>query len=101
MFPNRERLAQLYSERKEQETPKMHARRPNAFKTPSYPLSGMSLKKIKQAITPVCHAMPSCFAILGGARAPLGIFRAMLDDPRMTLDIVKRNPLLGIQNEQL
>lgn len=42
-----------------------------------------------------------CFAILGGTRAPLRIFHAVLDNPRMTLDLLQWNSLLGVQNKQL
>jgi hypothetical protein len=46
----------------------------------------------------------SCFAVLGLAGTSLQhliIFDTMLDDPRMPLDVVQRNPLLGVQDKQL
>lgn len=51
-----------------------------------------------------CVENGSCFVLLGRPGTPLQrsiIFDTVLDDPRMPLDVVQRNPLLGVQDKQL
>jgi hypothetical protein len=46
----------------------------------------------------------SCFLGLGGTRAPfhsLLLLRAVLDNPGMALDLIERNSLRRIKNQQL
>jgi hypothetical protein len=46
----------------------------------------------------------SCFALLGRTRTALHsaiVFLAVLDNPRMTLDLLEGNSLSGIKNKKL
>lgn len=46
----------------------------------------------------------SCFGLFGRTRTPLNssiIFYTMLDNPRMTLDLLERDSLRGIKNKKL
>lgn len=57
-------------------------------------------KGMKPKHQSVMH-MQLFFAILGGAGRPLSVFCTVLDNPGMTLDIIKGNSLLRIQDEKL
>lgn len=43
----------------------------------------------------------SYFAVLGGTRAPFWVLHTVLDDPRVALNLVQGNALLGVENKEL